>query len=86
MLQDSTPTLWFAEDGARIGRFLGHKGAVNTCDLTCTLRDCRLIWTKARQLENLCLACRGLQHPDHGQLRQQGQAVGRADRGVQVHL
>ena len=36
--QDQTPTLWFAEDGARIGRFLGHKGSVNTCDLTCALQ------------------------------------------------
>ena len=36
LMQDQTPTLWFAEDGARIGRFVGHKGAVNTCDWTCT--------------------------------------------------
>ena len=36
--QDSTPTLGFAEDGARIGRFVGHKGSVNTCDWTCEFR------------------------------------------------
>jgi hypothetical protein len=33
-LQDDHPTLWFSEDGKRIGNFLGHKGAVVTCDIS----------------------------------------------------
>eukprot|EP00884_Botryococcus_braunii_P016851 jgi/Botrbrau1/384/Bobra.110_2s0039.1 len=32
--KDDKPTLWFAEDGRRIGNFLGHNGAVATCDIS----------------------------------------------------
>ena len=32
--QDHHPTLWFSEDGARIGTYIGHNGAVNTCDVS----------------------------------------------------
>lgn len=32
--QDHNPTLWFSEDGSRVGTYNGHNGAVNTCDVT----------------------------------------------------
>ncbi|CAL8468537.1 g8077 [Coccomyxa elongata] len=32
--KDHHPTLWFSEDGARIGTYIGHNGAVNTCDVS----------------------------------------------------
>ncbi len=36
-VQDHHPTLWFSEDGARIGTYVGHNGAVNTCDVSSKL-------------------------------------------------
>lgn len=32
--QDHHPTLWFSDDGSRVGTYIGHNGAVNTCDVS----------------------------------------------------
>nr|XP_043618408.1 eukaryotic translation initiation factor 3 subunit I-like [Erigeron canadensis] len=43
--KDDTPTVWFADNGERLGTYSGHNGAVSCCDLS---RDStRLITTSA---------------------------------------
>jgi len=32
--KDHTPTVWFSDNGERIGTYVGHNGAVWTCDIT----------------------------------------------------
>ena len=32
--KDHHPTLWYADDGERVGTYIGHNGAVWTCDVT----------------------------------------------------
>ena len=32
--KDHHPTLWYADDGERVGTYVGHNGAVWTCDVT----------------------------------------------------
>lgn len=32
--KDHHPTLWYADDGERVGTYIGHNGAVWTCDIT----------------------------------------------------
>lgn len=32
--QDHHPTVWFTEDGKRLGNYLGHNGAVSTLDVS----------------------------------------------------
>ena len=34
ILQDHNPTLWFSENGQRLGTYVGHNGSVNTCDVS----------------------------------------------------
>lgn len=56
-LQDHNPNLWYADDGTRIGTYVGHNGAVATCDVSCALRTPSLLTTKAAtSLFGLCRA------------------------------
>lgn len=32
--RDLSPTLWYSDDGVRVGTYVGHKGAVATCDVS----------------------------------------------------
>ena len=32
--KDHHPTLWYSDDGERVGTYIGHNGAVWTCDIT----------------------------------------------------
>lgn len=32
--KDHHPTLWYSEDGTRVGTYIGHNGAVWTCDIS----------------------------------------------------
>ncbi|KAI3981336.1 hypothetical protein MKX01_004600 [Papaver californicum] len=49
--KDLTPTLWFADNGERLGTYIGHKGAVQCCDVS---RDSkRLITGSADQTAKL---------------------------------
>lgn len=32
--KDQTPNLWYADDGERVGTYVGHNGAVFTCDIS----------------------------------------------------
>lgn len=34
--KDHHPTLWYSDDGERVGTYIGHNGAVWTCDITGT--------------------------------------------------
>ena len=34
-VQDLNVNLWYADDGTRIGTYIGHNGAVATCDVSC---------------------------------------------------
>ena len=34
IMQDHNPTLWFSENGQRLGTYVGHNGSVNTCDVS----------------------------------------------------
>ena len=34
MSKDKRPTVWWAEDGQRLGTFVGHQGSVYMCDVT----------------------------------------------------
>ena len=52
--KDQTPNLWYADDGERIGTYVGHNGAVFTCDISGALP--RLV---AGLLVGLSLACGG---------------------------
>ena len=45
-LQDHNPNLWYADDGTRIGTYVGHNGAVATCDVSCALRTPFLLTKK----------------------------------------
>lgn len=60
VLQDHHPTLWFSDDGYRVGTYNGHNGAVWTCDITC--RPFRPAMPKDRQ--HIALSCK------HGALLQ----------------
>jgi len=33
-MQDNHPTLWYSENGQRVGTYNGHNGAVPSCDVT----------------------------------------------------
>ncbi|CAI0440537.1 unnamed protein product [Linum tenue] len=49
--KDHTPTVWFADDGERLGTYRGHNGAVWSCDVS---RDStRLITASADQTAKL---------------------------------
>ena len=37
--KDHHPTLWYSDDGERVGTYIGHNGAVWTCDITGTCDD-----------------------------------------------
>ena len=32
--QEKNVTLWFSENGQRVGTYVGHNGQVSTCDVT----------------------------------------------------
>ncbi|XP_026419947.1 eukaryotic translation initiation factor 3 subunit I-like [Papaver somniferum] len=49
--KDSTPTVWFANDGERLGTYIGHHGAVWCCDVSRDSR--RLITASADQTAKL---------------------------------
>ncbi|KAJ8428590.1 hypothetical protein Cgig2_021838 [Carnegiea gigantea] len=34
--KDHNPTVWFADNGERLGTYKGHNGAVGSCDCSCT--------------------------------------------------
>lgn len=53
-LQDLEPNLWCADDGKRIGTYVGHNGAVATCDVSCALRTPFLLTKKLLFLFGLC--------------------------------
>ena len=40
--QDHNPNVWYTEDGRRLGNYVGHNGAVSTCDVS---RDTELLLT-----------------------------------------
>lgn len=40
--QDHNPNVWYTEDGRRLGNYVGHNGAVSTCDVS---RDSELLLT-----------------------------------------
>ena len=33
--KDHNPTVWFADNGERLGTYRGHNGAVWSCDISC---------------------------------------------------
>jgi len=42
LFQDHNPNVWYTEDGRRLGNYVGHNGAVSTCDVS---RDSELLLT-----------------------------------------
>lgn len=59
MIQDHHPTLWFSDDGYRVGTYNGHNGAVWTCDITC---ECTIFFVL---LQNTALLDSNIIHSKH---------------------
>ncbi len=53
--QDNAPSVWWTDDGKRLGTFDGHNGAVWSCDITCAYT----IWLSLRSRSSLLSSCAG---------------------------
>ena len=62
-LQDQNPTLWFSENGQRVGTYVGHNGQISTCDVSSKSHDCVNMQPRAAA-PNACKALRIL-HISH---------------------
>ena len=57
VLQDQNPTLWFSENGQRVGTYVGHNGQISTCDVSSKLHTVPSKCHQRNPEQQLPIAC-----------------------------